>query len=902
NQLQDINQSGFKSAHPTDTALNAVTERFQTARSAKLSSVLILLDLSAAFDTGPQDPPVSPYRSWNPWHCMSPSSSAPKPGRHLTQPGDRPTGAENTQGRRGRENGTLNNMTSYSYIPPKLLIKLSNILLFQKLRVKAKEVLQRQNPDSMYNTATVDGNKQHPPSLDPPEGPACCLHSNNAAQGSLSSFFLLHPGDPLGPRNSAASEREKGREEKRREEKRREEKRREEKRREEKRREEKRRDEKCKKRREEKRREEQGREEKRKEEQRNVGREEKRREEKRREEKFKLGWVSFLGVMPGSEMNVASSQSASMSVMAQCQGPCHPGAWHRGTVSFFASRLINMARDYKPGDLIFAKMKGYPHWPARIDEVPDGAVKPSNIKYPIFFFGTHETAFLGPKDIFPYLPNKDKYGKPNKRKGFNEGLWEIENNPKVELNGQKVMAVEAVSDKDSDSSPEGDDEGHEKNQEKRKKSSKVAGSEAGEVEEEVVEEEEEEDDDEEEEEEEEGDGMEVSEQGPLVEEDMQKESTEVAKAKRGRKKKGETEHDSEKEDRATSPTSSPIGGDTPAPKRRGRKPKAEKMLLLQQASHGSANDIDAADVDRKRKRALEDKSKSSEEEEERRTDGKKKKDESKGVKKEQEPKRRKIAKEEGSSDSEDESKRSGQARKRIPKQVETEKEERRRKPEELKELGKEDGKKEEKKGEKRKEVSTESRLQRLHGEIKISLKIDNPDVKKCLVALDELGSLQVTTQHLQKHCELIATLKKIRRFKASQDVMDKATMLYNKFKTMFLVGEGEAVLSQVLNKSLAEQRQFEEAKKGALKRAEQTKEQSTDNRVLNGDSSPEEKSADAEAEGERAEEDPEALEKNGLISQFNPNDGKCDDFLIRSKGVLQHVVLFLEFEDRSIQH
>uniref|UniRef100_A0A8C6TNS1 Lens epithelium-derived growth factor integrase-binding domain-containing protein n=1 Tax=Neogobius melanostomus TaxID=47308 RepID=A0A8C6TNS1_9GOBI len=98
------------------------------------------------------------------------------------------------------------------------------------------------------------------------------------------------------------------------------------------------------------------------------------------------------------------------------------------------------------------------------------------------------------------------------------------------------------------------------------------------------------------------------------------------------------------------------------------------------------------------------------------------------------------------------------------------------------------------------------------------------DVKKCLDALDEISALQITTQHLQKHSELIATLKKIRRFKASQDIMDKATMLYNKFKSMFLVGEGDCVLSQVLNKSLAEQRQHEEAKKGALKKAEQAKE------------------------------------------------------------------------------
>uniref|UniRef100_A0A9J8CXI1 PWWP domain-containing protein n=2 Tax=Cyprinus carpio TaxID=7962 RepID=A0A9J8CXI1_CYPCA len=407
-----------------------------------------------------------------------------------------------------------------------------------------------------------------------------------------------------------------------------------------------------------------------------------------------------------------------------------------------------MAWDFKPGDLIFAKMKGYPHWPARIDEIPYGAVKPSNIKFPIFFFGTHETAFLGPKDIFPYLPNKDKYGKPNKRKGFNEGLWEIENNPKVELNGHKIMNAGASSVKNLSSSQEWNDE-------KRRKSAQVADSE---------EEEEKEKDD--------CGDMEVSDQGQMKDEDpSHKDTTNVsAKDKRGRKRKIEAERDSDTEN--SSPTSTAPGLDllsagadsVPLLKRRGRKPKMEKSLLLQQQAS-------------------------------------------------EEPLR----------------------------------------------LG----------GDNLQIFSAESRLQKLHGDIKTSLKIDNLDVRKCLVALDELSSLHVTTQHLQRHCELIATLKKIRRFKASQDVMDKSMMLYNKFKSMFLMGEGESVLSQVLNKSQKQSekkhRETEEAKRGVLKNTEQTKEQK-DTKILNGEFNPE---VDAETAKDRSGENILSVVKNNVT---NPSE------------------------------
>ncbi|XP_065716907.1 PC4 and SFRS1-interacting protein isoform X3 [Patagioenas fasciata] len=536
-----------------------------------------------------------------------------------------------------------------------------------------------------------------------------------------------------------------------------------------------------------------------------------------------------------------------------------------------------MSRDFKPGDLIFAKMKGYPHWPARVDEVPDGAVKPPTNKMPIFFFGTHETAFLGPKDIFPYSENKDKYGKPNKRKGFNEGLWEIDNNPKVKFSHQQSHpAVNTViKETVQESSPDPPEGSEEKAGAKRRKSSIPKLSPKGDNLPSEAETEEKE--------------MDASKEDDLPSEKNNKED--VAKtndasipkvARRGRKRKAEKQAEAEDAAAVTtaavaaamavavaaaapapvSPKVSPKRGrpaasEVKVPKPRGR-PKLVKPPCLSESD--SVNEEEKA-----KKKGPEEKPKKQgkKDEEGLKEEEKSKKEfDKKEGKKEAEPKRKNTVKvgSASASDSEDDGEeqegdkkkkggRSFQAAHRrniVRGQHEREVAERKRKQEEQTESelqSKEEGKKTEvKKMEKKRETSMDSRLQRIHAEIKNSLKIDNLDVNRCIEALDELASLQVTMQQAQKHTEMILTLKKIRKFKVSQVIMEKSTMLYNKFKTMFLVGEGDSVLSQVLNKSLAEQKQHEEAnktkeqwKKGANKKLEKEKDQ-TGSKVLNGGS------------------------------------------------------------------
>ncbi|XP_064355865.1 lens epithelium-derived growth factor-like isoform X4 [Dromaius novaehollandiae] len=561
---------------------------------------------------------------------------------------------------------------------------------------------------------------------------------------------------------------------------------------------------------------------------------------------------------------------------------CWPwGSFSGGQAS---CRCESMSRDFKPGDLIFAKMKGYPHWPARVDEVPDGAVKPPMNKMPIFFFGTHETAFLGPKDIFPYYENKDKYGKPNKRKGFNEGLWEIDNNPKVKFSHQQSHPAvkSAIKETVRESCQEFTEGSEEKGGAKRRKSviSKSSAKQDNNLSAEDKE-------------------MDLTKGGdtpfekPSNEDVMKTNDKCIPKiARRGRKRKAEKQTEAEEAAAAATavavaPKVSPKRGRPAATDVKVPKPRGRPKLVKPPCS--SETDI-AHEEEKAKKKGPEEKPKKQgkkDEESQKKEDKPRMEFDRREGKKETEPKRRNTSQvgfvsasdseEDGGEHEVDKQKKKGgrnfqgaHRRNMLQGQHERELTERKCKQEKQMESepqNKEEGKKPEvKRMEKKRETSMDSRLQRIHAEIKNSLKIDNLDVNRCIEALDELASLQVTMQQAQKHTEVILTLKKIRKFKVSQVIMEKSTMLYNKFKTMFLVGEGDSVLSQVLNKSLAEQKQHEEIKKskeqwkkGPNKKLEKEKEQ-TGLKTLNGESEDTQDTNQSQHSGENTEEKKEKHE------------------------------------------
>ncbi|KAI6174862.1 PWWP domain-containing protein [Aphelenchoides bicaudatus] len=96
--------------------------------------------------------------------------------------------------------------------------------------------------------------------------------------------------------------------------------------------------------------------------------------------------------------------------------------------------------DFKIGDLVFAKMRGFPPWPAQIAKTPST----DDAKFGVYFFGTHETAFVRSADLLDYHTNLSTHGVACKRGGFQKALDEIQ-----EVANKKTSEPEASPKKET---------------------------------------------------------------------------------------------------------------------------------------------------------------------------------------------------------------------------------------------------------------------------------------------------------------------------------------------------------------------------------------------------------------------------------------------------------------------
>ena len=68
------------------------------------------------------------------------------------------------------------------------------------------------------------------------------------------------------------------------------------------------------------------------------------------------------------------------------------------------------AVNFAVGDKVFAKVRGYPAWPARIEECMDKG------KYKVFFYGTYESATMKKDELWLFSDDtKKKFGEINRK-------------------------------------------------------------------------------------------------------------------------------------------------------------------------------------------------------------------------------------------------------------------------------------------------------------------------------------------------------------------------------------------------------------------------------------------------------------------------------------------------------
>ena len=76
-------------------------------------------------------------------------------------------------------------------------------------------------------------------------------------------------------------------------------------------------------------------------------------------------------------------------------------------------------------------------------------------------------------------------------------------------------------------------------------------------------------------------------------------------------------------------------------------------------------------------------------------------------------------------------------------------------------------------------------MARLETSLKSAVSIEAPNIDEAISIIDSLDAMSVSAPLLQECKSLVATVKKIRRYRASETLMAKADKLYNRYKLVF---------------------------------------------------------------------------------------------------------------------
>lgn len=120
---------------------------------------------------------------------------------------------------------------------------------------------------------------------------------------------------------------------------------------------------------------------------------------------------------------------------------------------------------YKIGDVIWAKMKGYPPWPARIAAPNETNIRNNDAEksksakpyYLVYFFGSNNYAWMPEDTLKPYQEFAEEYKKKTKKTaGFTKGLKAIDEYMRKVEDGTLTPPPEPLKEEEEDEEEEGE--------------------------------------------------------------------------------------------------------------------------------------------------------------------------------------------------------------------------------------------------------------------------------------------------------------------------------------------------------------------------------------------------------------------------------------------------------------